>query len=213
MTAQEIIDLVNTITNDYGNVTYIVADHLLAINDAQRLICQYRPDAESSTSAMLIIAGAKQSLPATARRLMSITRNMGADGTTSGNIIRKIEEEELNHTNPDWYNETGTSVAKYLYDQARPDEFYIYPSVTPPFYIEIKTADLPIDVTVVGDSISISDIYAPALVSWVVYRLLSRDGSESSNVARSLEHKQTTYDILGIKSSGDAQLVTNNEQS
>jgi len=210
MQAQSIIDLINSITNDTGNVTYPLSEVILAINDAQRLVCVYRPDANSSTSNFSLSAGTKQVLPSTARRLLGIVRNMGVDGNTSGSAIRfSVSFDDLNLFDPDWHNEIGSEVLEYTYDESRPDEFFITPGVTPPFYIEIKTTDNTIDIVSGSSDIEVNASYAPCLVSWACYRLFSRDGTESPNYARGESHKQTVFDILGIKSQADAQVSPN----
>ena len=210
MLAQPIIDLINTITNDASNVTYPLADLYLAINDAQRLVCIHRPDANSSTSNLALVAGSKQTLPSGARRLLDVVRNMGADGSTIGtSIAAGISPEAMDSIDPDWHNATSTKVSKFVYDERRPTEFYIYPGVAPTFYIEIKTADNPTDITSGSSSIDVDDSYAPCLVSWACYRLFSRDGQESPNYARGESHKQMVFDTLGVKITADMAVSPN----
>ncbi len=208
MIAQPVITDIADILNDVGHVTYTEPKVIAAINDAQRAVCIYRPDASSSTLSVALVVGSKQSLPATARRLMDVTRNMGADGLTVGPAIRKVDNmDNLDSYDPNWHTATGSNVAQYVYDEKRPNEFYIYPTVSTPHYIEIKTADRPTDLTLATDNIDIDDIYAPCLVSWSVYRLLSSDSTESPNHQRAMEHKDTFFNLLGIKTQADAAVA------
>lgn len=210
MQASALITSINAITNDTGNVTYPESQVIDTINDAQRLICGVRPDACSTTIAIPLTSGSKQTIPITARRLLKLVRNMGADGLTSGSAIRLVGDvDKLDSYDSDWHNATGTSVSQYVFDEARPEEFYIYPTVSTPYYVEAKMAIRPTDIAVSGDSISIDDIYAPQIISWSVYRLLSRDSDNSPNYARAMESKQTVFDTLGIKSQSDTSLSPN----
>lgn len=203
MLAQPVIDLINSITNDSGNITYQLPEVILSINDAQRMVCIYRPDACSSTGVFSLSFSSIQTLSSPARRLLGVTKNMGSDGATPGQYINKTTETELNLFDPSWNTETGQVVLGYAYDEARPDEFIVYPYPTSTHNIEIKTADNPTDIASGASSISVSDSYAPCLVSWACYRLFSRDGSESPNYSRADSHKQTVFDMLGVKSQAD----------
>jgi hypothetical protein len=208
MQAQVIVDDAQSILND-SNVSFPISEILDAINDGQRFIAQYRPDASSSTTVTALILGSKQRIPTTSRRLIDIVRNMGADGSTSGKAVRaSLSMRDMDNINPDWHTTTGTDVTEYFFDETRPEEFYIYPQPTLPHFVEIKAADIPIEVTATIDNIGIDEIYAPQLVSWVCYRMFSKDTSDA-DPGMAERHKAMVYETLGIKAQSDASISPN----
>lgn len=210
MLAQPVIDLINQTTNDTGNVTYLLPEVILAINDAQKAVCNHRYDACSSSSNALLVAGSKQSIPSTARRLMKHARNMGANGTTVGRAIRFVRMDYMDSFDFDWHTKTGADVVTIMYDEDIPSEYHIYPApVSLPHYLEIKTADNPVDVVNGASDLGVSDTYSPVVVQWALFILFGRDAEESPNYARSLKHEQSFYKLLGIKTQSDMQSSPN----
>jgi hypothetical protein len=214
MQAQKIITDIATILNDTGGITYTTNQIINAINDAQRLVCIHKPDACTSTSNFSITpATAKQTLPATVNRLLRVTRNMGANGSTPGKAVRSITSiDELSNMDANWPITAGSSVSDYAYDDAVPGVFWIYPVPASTHFLEIQTANIPVDITIATDPIAINDIYAPVLTSWALYRIWSRDSEDGPNYSRAMENKGTAMNLLGIKLSMDAQSSPNSRR-
>jgi len=211
MQVQTIVTDIQAILNDTG-ITYPVDEILRYINDAQRIVCMYRADACSSTQSVPLVSGSKQSIPTTARRFIDPIRNMGADGATPGRGIRStISMKDTNNISPFWHTEVGLDVIECFFDPSRPDEFYIYPQPQLPHYIEVKLANNPTPVTRLIDDIGIVEIYAPCLVSWAAYRLLSRDDDNSPNAQRAELHKNLTFELLGVKTRSDVSIDRGSE--
>lgn len=210
MIATVIIRDIRAILNDQSSETYTLPEIIAAINDAQRAICLYRPDANSSTSTIPLVLGSKQSIPSTARRLIALVRNMNSadDSVDSGIAIRKsVSMSDLDIINPEWHNYKRDYVTEYTYDETRPTEFYVYPSPRRlPQYVEIKTSNHPVDVVLETDNTSVNDIYSPCLTSWSVYRLLSADNEHSPSTERCIEHRNTFFKLLNIKTEADVLL-------
>jgi len=103
-------DLINDIAAELSDPQFVTwsADELLAyLNAATLRVCLVRPDASSSVESLQLVAGTKQSIPATARRLLGIDRNMGADGSTPGKVITSTDKRSMDLYNPNWHKDTA----------------------------------------------------------------------------------------------------------
>lgn len=176
------------------------------VNDAIRALTLVRPDSTAVTVNFQLTAGnTKQTLSsATDIRFIKALRNKGADGNTVGKAIRLGNMSALDSLKPDWHTETGLSYIKeYMFDEVRPDEFWVYPKPLTAFYIEIIKQIIATQVTVVGDTLPVKDIYAPALIEWCCYRAFSRDSERTPNWARAARHFQAFFNLLQVKVQAD----------
>ena len=202
--ASTLIAQASEIVQDESNVVWGVPQALRWLNSAQRAIVSLRPDASVINQSILLLAGTKQAI--TGLRLMSITRNMGVDGLTAGRAIRLIERGIKDEFNPDWHTDTaGTVVKEYIYDIRVPKEFYVWPPVdsSPDVYVEVQESINPADVAI-GDPITLDDIYAPAIIEWILYCFMSRDSEETPNNSPGGAHFQAFNLLLTGKLSSDS---------
>jgi len=208
MIASDIILQVSKIVNDVSNITYSVSDLIDNINDAQKLITIYKPDALSETITYQITsADSKQKIPSGYRRLLSVIRNTGGQAIRSAVSIDSLTDIDLN-----WHTKTGANIVNYAYDERTPDEFYIYPvPASLPHSIELSLVKIPAEVVTQSDSITVNEVYSPIIVSWCAYRLLARDNDSQISLAIANEHKNTVFSFLGIKSQSDLYISPNNK--
>jgi len=177
-----------------GGTRWLDAEMVLWFNAAQREVVTYKPDAVI-TNASITLAGSetKQSLSSLGTRalhLISIVRNMGADGSTPGKAIRLVDREVMDATNPDWHTDTAAATIKhYMFDKKDPLNFYVYPAAHASTVVQLEAiyAATPADLTegniATGQTvvINIPDIYYNALVDYIVYRALSKDATYTKN--------------------------------
>lgn len=204
LTAGSVIDLAADVLQDASNVTWTRAKLLTYVNDAQRAVVGLKPDASVSTSSITLVAGTKQSI--TGVRLRAVHRNMGTDGLTPGRGIRLVERASKDEFSPDWHAATAKSeIREYMYDENVPKEFYVSPPSTtsPVVQIEVSQVVNPTDVATETDSITIDDIYAPALREWVLYLSFSRDSIRTPNYQRAVDHRNTFVFLITGKRSVD----------
>lgn len=197
---------VSEILQDTANVTWTAAQLIEWLNDAIRSLVLVRPDASAITSAMQLAGGTKQVLAAGELRLIRVVRNMGANGTTPGRAIRLGDMMALDAFYPDWHTEAAAVVVKeYMFDEARPDEFWVTPPVhaTTAVWVEVVRSVLPTAVTAAGDTIPVDDIYSPALIEWCCYRAFSRDSENTPNWQRAARHFAAFFNLLQIKMQSD----------
>lgn len=204
----DILDRASIILQDTSNVRFPNAELLKFFNDAQREVVLHRPDAKTVNADVDCVAGSKQTLPSTGLRLIDVVRNTG------GRAITQIDRKILDETLPDWHNTTADSVKKiehFIYDPADPKNFYVYPNATVAMDIEIIYSTAPSDITVSNFStdtqtISLDDIYANALLDYMLFRAYQKDSEYAGNAERSMMHYQSFANALGIKSRADAAI-------
>lgn len=202
--ASTLIAQASEIAQDETNVTWSTAQALEWLNEGQKAVASMRPDASVSVAPILLVPGTKQTIAG--RRLMGISRNMGSDGLTDGRAIRLVERGIKDDYNPDWHTDTATlEVKEYIYDGRLPQDFWVWPPVSPAaaVYIETIEAVNPDDLTAVTDAISVSDIYAPPIIEWMCYRFFARDAEEVPEIQRAATHFNNFFTLIGEKTKVD----------
>ena len=211
VSAQSILRRVVDQLSDAGNVRWKAAELVRYLNDGQKEVLIYRPDATGTTLPVGLVAGARQMLPANAFKLLDVIRNTG--GTKAA--VRKIDQKLLDAQLPNWYNAAGQAVIKhYMYDVRDPRVFYVYPpaaasgasleilySVYPPAIAE--PADGASYTTVTGD-ITVNDFYSNCLIDYVLFRSFAKDAEFGGNAERAAAHYAAFQNGLGVEASGTA---------
>lgn len=180
------------------------------LNDGQRAIAKYVPTSCSRVDAIKLKPGTKQSISRIASdsvlpgdgstpaavsgiALMSVIRNMGANGLTVGRAIRLVDRDVLDSSSPDWHTETDTKVSSYVFDPRTPDIFYVSPGAhaTTAVWAEASYIADPIDVPVGGSyahdgadttKVSIDDTFVDDLTDYVLFRAYSKDAENAANL-------------------------------
>jgi len=201
-----ILDRASIILQDASNVRFPNDELLKFFNDAQREVVLHRPDAKASNSSFTCSSGSKQTLPSTALRLIDVVRNVG------GRAITQIDRKILDETLPSWHNTAADSSKKiehFVYDAADPKHFYVYPAGQASFSLEIIYSEAPSDISISNfatdtTTISLDDIYANALLDYMLYRAYQKDSEYAGNAERSMMHYQSFANALGIKTRADS---------
>jgi hypothetical protein len=207
MKAKSIVDRAGIILHDTTKVRWLEAELLGWLNDAQREVVLLRPDASITNDNVNLIAGTKQSLPASGIRVMDVVRN------TDGNAIRVIDRNVLDAQQPNWHQTSANNdVAHFMFDLRDPKHFYVYPPQ--PTIAEGETANQveiiysasPQDVTFTApatqlddEDVALDDIYGNAILDYVLYRAYSKDADFAGNAQRALKHYETFVQSLGLK--------------
>lgn len=178
------------------------------LNDGQREIALYKPNASVVTENYLLASsGSKQALPADGLVLIDVIRNRGG-GTVNGTAIRVVAREVLDAQLPNWHSATGSEVRHYVYSPNDPKTFYVYPYVASGGHnIEITYGRVPPIVANVNANIQVDDIYNPALVNYICYRAYSKDAEYAANAAAATSYYQAFIAQMTGKTAGEQ--VTN----
>lgn len=199
ITAQNIFDRVGLIVNENTPVRWLAAEMLKWLNDGQRVICVLKHDACSITEAIKQVRGTKQTLPSGSFQLLDIPRNMGTAGTSPGNAVRLIERRILDDEIPNWHGDTESDITeRYVYEpEISPKVYYIYPPSTGNNYLEICHVKTPTDLVNTTDAISLDDIYEPALLAYILFRIFSKDADFVINASRAQQYFSEFLMLIG----------------
>lgn len=206
VTAQSVIERVATTLKDLEATRWATPELVRYLNDGQREIAVFRPDATVKSATMDCVKGAKQSLPADAAKMMDTVRN---DTATNTSAVRLVERKLLDVLEPNWYGRTGVDVIDhYMYDERNAREFYVYPPASVNAKLYITYSALPVDVAIPADStifsdvngnIGVADIYANALTDYVLYRAYTKDSEYGGNANRAVAHYSAFTNALNIE--------------
>jgi hypothetical protein len=196
-----ILDRASIILQDTTNIRW-PSDELLGwLNDGQREIVLRKPDAYTKSSSVVLTASeTKQSIPSDGIQLIDIVRNMGT-GASPGRAITRTERYILDGQRPNWNTETGSATVKhYMFDERNPKTFYVYPpQAVAPGYIELVYSAAPADLATSASTLTLDDIYASALLDYVLYRAYSKDADIAPSAPqRAIGHYQAfTQSVIG----------------
>jgi len=212
MKVSDITSRVRILLNDLDGTRWLDSELVSWINDAQKLIALTRPDASVAVAALTLVAGTKQSIPATSFRLLDVMRNLAVDGVTGGRSIRIVDREVLDSQDPMWHTATASGTIKhFVYDNRSPTVFYVYPPAAVGTKIEAMYSVAPTEIVydsvtpnnTLNTNLSVSDIYLESVVNYVMYRSYSKDAEFSQNPQLATGYLQTVYSLLGIKTQKD----------
>tara|TARA_R100000231_G_scaffold61814_1_gene50277 strand:+ start:278 stop:964 length:687 start_codon:yes stop_codon:yes gene_type:complete len=191
--AQHILSRVRNILQDNSGVRWTDGELFDYLSDAQREIANIRPDATATHSNVQLATGTEQTIPADGLRLVKVVRNMSGSGTdaTGARSIRVVSEDALDSTEPNWHDPTvtgdathGTEVKHYIFDGDDPRVFYVYPGVAGSAYVELVYSKNPTNIGANTDLIQVDDIFANALINYVLYRASLKDAEFAGNQQR-----------------------------
>ena len=220
LTGANLLSRIQDTLQDTTSVRWPEAELLRYINDAQREIVNFRPESSATTANVQLVAGTKQTLPSGGLRLIKITRNMNgtSSSATGKRAIRIVNVDILNTQEPDWNDPTvsgdaqhGTVVKHYIFDEDDPRNFYVYPGVNGNAYVEIVYSAAPTDLSSASSTISVDDIYANAIIDFVLYRAYMKDAEYAGNAQRASNHYQLFTASIGQGSQSQSLLNPNND--
>ncbi len=201
LTGANLISRIQDSLQDTTGVRWTEAELLRYINDAQREVVNFKPQASADHSNVQLATGTEQSIPDVALSLIKVVRNMSTTGSsaTGKKAIRLVDEDVLNSIEPDWHDPTvtgdaahGSVIKHYVFDPDDPRKFYVYPGVKSGLnaYVELITSRSPTDLSATSSTIYIDDIYGNALVDYVLFRCYMKDSEFAGNAQRASQHYQ-----------------------
>lgn len=219
VTVQSVIDRVQKTLQDTTGVRWPVVDELvLWVNDAQREIALLKPDASAKNTTITLVAGTKQEIPNDGNRLLRVVRNMSAASNGVGKrAVRIVQREVLDAQTPDWHDPAITGdaahaavVKHYIYDEQNPRNFYVYPGIASASsaYVEIIYSANPATVAQNGN-LDIPDIFANAVMNYVLYMAYMKDAEYAGNNQRAASHFQLFTTSVTGKGQVDALTTPN----
>lgn len=204
MLVQALLDNVRDALSDPGEIAWTDPALLSYLNQALLALASVRPDAVIVNAVLTLAAGSQQTLPAGGLRLMSILYNANSGGTPIPPAVRHIERLSLDDVIGSWLTtQPSASCYEYWYDEADPRRFWTNP-LQAGVKVTANYAATPATVTDPDTDLTVDATFAPALQEWMLYLAWRRDDETSPNAARSLAHRQSFFDLLGVKAGADA---------
>ena len=206
ITAQSVIRRCVETLQDNTSIRWPVGELVRYLNDAQREVILYRPDAAVTNAPVTLVAGSRQSLPSGGTKLVEVVRN----STGTKRAVRMVNREILDAQLPGWHAQTGvTEVLHYMYDPREPRIFYVYPpAAASGASVEVTYASVPADIaepadgalyTAVSGNIGVPDIYGNVVQDYVLYRAYTKDSEYAGNAARAQAHYAAFANALGVE--------------
>ncbi|TQV82860.1 DUF6682 family protein [Aliikangiella coralliicola] len=174
------------------------------LNAGQREVCLKRPDALTVNDVFSAQPNSKQTLPADGLRLIDVVND-----ATTNKIIRFVDRDIIDVHVIDWHGAQGDP-EQYVYDLRDPKNFYLYPHPTVPrniniIYAKAPTAIIISDFDTDNQTIEIDDIYANAILDYMLYRAYIKD-SEVKDPGKANTHYTAFLQSLGEKISIDSAI-------
>lgn len=194
---------VQTELQDTG-IRWVTAELLAYYNEALVVTVTERPDTNAVTSTFTPVAGAAQTLPATALGFIDIAAN----ATGNRRNITKVDKYLLDSFEPAW--QSGTQKAEimhFTYDKLTPRKFYLYPPATTAARIELITGDYPTLAASVTGNLPLQDWAAPAIKCYMKFKAWSKDAETAGNAALAKAHIDLYQSLLGIQLSASTSAV------
>lgn len=205
ITVASLLNRAAVILQDPTNIRWPQTELLDWVNDGQREIALYKPNAFVKNTSVQLVAGTKQTIPADGVSLVDVTRNMGTNGATPGVAIRVVTREILDSQLRDWHSSAASATVRhYVYTPLDPKTFYVYPPqpTSGQNQVEVVYAANPTDTTLVG-TITLDDVYLTALLAYVLYRAYTKDAEYANNAQVAQAYYAQFQAILTGKASGE----------
>lgn len=184
------------------------------LNDGQRTIAQIAPAASSVTVAVQLVAGSRQSIPSDCWTLIDVYRNLGSDGQTPGRALRLVKKALMDNFVPGWHAAPpAPAPMDFLFDLNDQERFWVYPPSDGTGYVEANCAQVPPDLANEAAAIGLSDIFAPMLIDYVLYRAGNKQSEFSPGEAFAKDHWGAFAAALAAKTGAEVAVDPNQQQS
>ena len=205
--AQSIIRRVVETLQDPTSIRWPVPELVRYLNDGQREIKLHRPDTVRQTGDIPLVAGSRQTLPASADKLIEVWHNKA-----SKRAVQMVDRRILDDQSPGWHALNGvTEILHYTYDPRVPTEFFVYPPAATGAVLVGAYSVNPTDVaepadgslyTAVTGNVAVIDALANALQQYILARSFMKDSEYAGNSSRAQAHYAMFADALGIEVKG-----------
>lgn len=190
----DLIDVVSGLLVDPGNDNWPVATLVEYLNDGLRTLAKYAPAQFYEYTTLTLVDGAKQTLPATAVRIVS--PGFSLDG--SGNRVRSIrlvDKDLLDAASPTWQAAAIGVTRQLALSPGNTNEYWVSPPGVAGATIEAQVEAVPATLTQ-SSSIPVDAMYEPALVDYVLFRAYSQDAEYAAQDGRASLHYQRFMSVV-----------------
>ena len=187
--ASTIVDQAACDLNDIGHAYWPESELLEYLNDGQRAAVLLRPEVNPAVADLPLINGVLQNFSSLDGAYILLDVNCikiqsGADYVPSA-VVTPVRRKDLDNIDPQWRNVVGTTPPdenatgyNYIYDLRNRKTFYLYhadSAIYKGLRAEIVYSKIPATLTATNSNLAIDDIYAPALLAYVMHRARAKD--------------------------------------
>lgn len=228
-TARDVFEKAGILLNDTGELSarrWPLAELCGWLNDGMKAIVIQKPSASAVNVSLSLVRGTLQTIPQGYVSILRPVRNVRAERSDRQprKTISVIPEEQLSALNPAWHDEYSVrymqQVKHFVFDEANPRAFYVYPGndgtgaievvlCAEPQEIKPINGVNPADLAAYDVAIPLEDIYSGVLLDYVLYRARSKDAQEAGSATRAALHYQQFANALGIKINVEANTSPN----
>jgi len=212
--AKSIIKRCIDILQDSTSVRWPTEELVRYLNDGQREVALYRPDALVRNITASLVAGTRQTLPGTdGSKLIEIIRN---NTTNSKKSMRLVNREILDAQTPGWHDITGQQeLLHYMYDPRDPTVYYVYPPALTTSKVDLVYSVYPQDIdepiagslySAVSGTLDVPDIYGNIIQDYIMYRAYTKDSEYAGNAQRAQAHYGAFANAIGLEISATIQV-------
>ena len=205
---------------DEGGIQWLDRELINWYNEAVEEVVRVRPEASSSTEDIQLVAGAKQSLPAGATRLLEVVCNM--PNGSEGRVILRADKAVLDIEDRNWMTGTRSdTVIRYANSMTDPRTFYVKPpslgtTSVAQMRIVVDAPPTPLafgDDTETAASLSatfgLPTVYAPAIANYILYRAFSKmtgnaDAQNRANTFLTIFNQQISASMQSMEQNNAA---------
>lgn len=228
-TARELFEKAGILLNDTGQFAarrWPLLELCGWLNDGITAIILQKPSAAAQSVSLNLVEGTLQQIPEQYVSILRPVRNMRvpASDASARRSITVVPEAQLSLLNPAWHDELSVPYAQqvkhFVFDEANPRAFYVYPGndgtgsielvlCAEPAKIAPSDISAPEELTSYAIEIPLDDIYFGVLLDYVLYRARSKDAQESGSAQRAALHYQQFANALGIRINVEANTSPN----
>lgn len=228
--AKDILDRARRVLLDETNVRWPLPELRLWLNDALREIALLKPTAYSDSIIVPLAVGTLQHVPSNCAAIMRVIRNLKSSQSTpreGAGAVRVVDITMLDASSVNWHDDAKVKYRKTVknvaFDAADPRAFYVYPGNDGTGIVEAIVSRLPVQIaapasnvdslTSYDASLDVQDIYANALVDYILFRAFSKDSQYSGSVQRAAAYYGLFANALGVTVQNDAARNPNTKPS
>jgi hypothetical protein len=211
-TVRSLLNRAAALLSDEEFVRWEEAELLEWLNDGQTAIARGpATDVYVLRDTFDCVAGTVQDMPNDNIRLVDVVRNIeirDEQGTVinPGNAILQADKAIADVLQADWRTAASGLAENYFYDERNPDQFELYPPQSGGEQIEIIYNADPPPSTITG-ALRINDVYADAILDYMVYRALSKDTEDTATEIRKADRYYQSFLMgAGFRDATDAQI-------
>lgn len=192
---------------DKGAVRWKTSDLGNYLNEFYVELNVLRPDATSARQTLDLVAGVKQSIPATASKLLEV---YGNDTSGSKKEVTLLDNRRLlDAADPGWRARTGSAVIEhYMLDERDPTLFEVYPPATTAAKLDCLLSIIPTPLADQSDAtppasvtgnLSVPDQFSNVARDYILFRAFSMETEQSLNIEAAQLHETRYKAGMGVE--------------